>query len=115
MKAIAVYAAISAVLIAIVAVILSFPFSGPDAKRAILSSAITAFLVQLLAFAMLRRWRGAAVMVAWGIGALARFLVVIVYALIVLNSAPFPLEPALLSLVSFFVICTIIEPLLLER
>jgi hypothetical protein len=114
-KAVALYAAISATAIVSVALLLSMPYSGVDARRAIITSAVIAFTVQMLAFALLRIWRGPAVMMAWGIGALARFLVIIVYALVVLKAAALPLEPALISLASFFVTCTLIEPFLLER
>ncbi len=111
----AIYAAISATLIVALAFLLSLPYNGADAQRAILVSAVIAFAVQVLAFALLKSWKGPAVMMAWGIGALARFVVVVVYALVVLKAAALPMEPALISLASFFVICTLIEPFLLGR
>jgi hypothetical protein len=115
LKRVAIYAVISAALIAVAAWILTLVYSGADAQRAIMVSAVTALSVQVLAFALLRLWTGPAVMMAWGIGALARFLVIVVYALVVLRAAVLPLEPALVSLASFFVICTLIEPFMLER
>ena len=115
MKTVAVYAAISAAVIVALALLLSFLYGGVEAQRAIMVSAGTAFTVQLFAFALLRSWRGPAVMLAWGIGALARFVVVAIYALLIIRTSVLPVEPALISLALFFVICTLIEPFLLEH
>jgi hypothetical protein len=115
LKTVAIFAAISAVLIGILAVVLGLLYTDAVAHEAIVISAVTAFVVQVVAFSLLRLWRGPAVIMAWGIGALVRFLVVVIYALVILRSAALPIEPALVSLALFFVVCTLIEPFLLRH
>lgn len=115
MTATAKYAALCFGVIAVAAVLLNQLYDGEEARRAILVSAAIGLLVQVGAFALLRSTKGAAQINAWVMGVLFRFVVVAVYGLVVLRAANLAVAPALVSLVSFLVICTLLEPLLLDR
>jgi hypothetical protein len=117
-KAIAYFAGISAALIVIATVILRAYFRTVGDHHAMLVSAGLAFAVQLGAFALLRpaRTRGeptGELLVRWGLGAGVRFIVLVLYAPLarIFNIS---LEAALVSLVTFFFLTMMAEPLLLE-
>ena len=114
MTRIARYAGIAFVLIAISAVALALAFDGPSERRAILVSAALAFVVQLTAFAAIGLASADNVMTGWGIGVLARFLVLVAYAFLVVQSIGLAPAAALISLVTFFFLCTLVEPLVLR-
>jgi hypothetical protein len=114
MKRIAMYAAIAGALIAISAVALLLVFDGPTERRAILVSAALAFVVQLAAFAAVGLASAGNVMTGWGIGLLMRFLVLVAYAFLVVQSIGLAPTAALISLVTFFFLCTLVEPLVLR-
>ena len=114
MKRIALYAAIAAAVIALAAVALSLAFDEPSERRAILVSATLAFVVQLAAFAAVGLASSANVITGWGIGVLVRFLVLIAYAFLVVQSIGLAPAAALISLVTFFFLCTLVEPLVLR-
>jgi hypothetical protein len=93
-------------------------FRTVEQHNAMLVSAGLAFAVQLGSYALLRParpGRGAPgeLMLRWGIGAVMRFFVLVLYAPIarVVNLS---LEAALVSLVTFFFMTMMAEPLLLE-
>jgi hypothetical protein len=109
------YAAAAGAAIGVAAAALALVYADAEGRLAVAVSAVLAFSVQVPAFALLRSMRGPAFMTAWTVGALGRVLVLVVFGVIVLQSGALPLEPALISLALYFVICTIIEPLLLER
>ena len=114
MKRIAAYAAIAGALIAISAVALALVFDGPTERRAILVSAALAFVVQLAAFAAIGLATAGNVMAGWGIGVLVRFLVLVGYAFLVVQSIGLAPAAALISLATFFFLCTLVEPLVLR-
>jgi hypothetical protein len=53
-------------------------------------------------------------MAAWGLGMLLRFVVLVLYAFLVVKALALPAEAALLSLVAFFFLTTLVEPMLLK-
>ena len=117
-RAIAYFAGISATLIVIGTIILRAYFRTVDEHNAMLVSAGLAFAVQLGSFALLRPSRtrrepGGELFVRWGLGAGLRLVVLVLYAPLarVLNLS---LEAALVSLVTFFFLTMMAEPLLLE-
>ena len=114
MKRIAVYACVAAALIALSAGALALAFDGPSDRRAILVSAALAFVVQLAAFAAIGLASAGNVMAGWGIGVLVRFLVLVAYAFLVVQSIGLAPAAALISLVTFFFLCTLVEPLVLR-
>jgi hypothetical protein len=109
-----VFAAVNAVLIAVLAWVLGLLFTGPDGRHAILVSAWVAFGVQVVTFTLLRSAARANVITAWGTGALLRFGVLAVYGLVVVRALALDQAAALLSLAAFFFVTTLVEPLLLK-
>ena len=114
MNRLAQYAAAAATMIGVSAVLLAFPFHGPADHRAILTSAILAFVVQLAAFAAVGLASPANIIAGWGIGILIRFVVLVAYALLVVQTVGLAPAAALISLATFFFLCTLVEPLLLR-
>jgi hypothetical protein len=117
-RAISFFAGVSAALIITATIILRMYFRTVEQHNAMLVSAGLAFAVQLGSYALLRPARpghGAPgeLMLRWGIGAVIRFFVLVLYAPVarVVNLS---LEAALVSLVTFFFMTMMAEPLLLE-
>ena len=117
-RAIAYFAGISATLIVVATIILRTYFRTVEEHDAMLVSAGLAFAVQLSAYALLRpsRTRGepaGELLIRWALGAGLRFVVLVLYAPLarILNIS---LEAALVSLVTFFFLTMMAEPLLLE-
>lgn len=117
-RAISFFAGVSAALIITATIVLRMYFRTAEQHNAMLVSAGLAFAVQLGSYALLRPARpghGAPgeLLLRWGIGAVIRFFVLVLYAPIarVVNLS---LEAALVSLVTFFFMTMMAEPLLLE-
>jgi len=117
-RAIAYFAGISAGLILIATIILRVYFRTVQDHDAMLISAGLAFAVQLGTFALLRpaRTQGeptGELIIRWALGAGMRLIVLVLYAPLarILNIS---LEAALVSLVTFFFLTMMTEPLLLE-
>ena len=114
MRPVGLFAAATLVLIALAAWAFTFVYESPDAARAIWTSAAVAFVVQVLAFAIVKLSAKTNVIAGWGIGAIMRFAVLGVYALVFVKALGLPSGAALVSLAAFFFISTLIEPLLLQ-
>jgi hypothetical protein len=117
-RALAFFAAVSAALILIATIILRTYFRTVDQHNAMLLSAGLAFAVQLGSYALLRParpGRGAPgeLLLRWGVGAVLRFFIVVLYAPLA-RIVNLELEAALVSLVTFFFMTMMAEPLLLE-
>jgi hypothetical protein len=89
-------------------------FTTADDQRAIALSAIVAYVVQTAGFAVVRRYRSANMMGAWGLAALLRFIALVVYAFVVIKGTGLPVAAGLFSLVTFFFVTTLAEPWLLR-
>jgi len=117
-RALGFFAGVSAALIITATIILRMYFRTVAQHNAMLVSAGLAFAVQLGSYALLRPARpghGAPgeLMLRWGIGAVMRFFVLVLYAPIA-RIVNLSLEAALVSLVTFFFMTMMAEPLLLE-
>ena len=116
-KALAYFGGVSAALIVIATVILRSYFRTVEEHNAMLVSAGLAFAVQLGTYALLRPGRRdkprGELLIRWAIGAGLRVFVLVLYAPLarILNIS---LEAALISLVTFFFLTMMAEPLLLE-
>jgi len=117
-RALGLFAGVSASLIIIATIILRTYFRTVDQHNAMLISAGLAFAVQLGSYALLRPARSphgapGELLLRWGIGAVLRLFVLVLYAPLarVMNVS---LEAALVSLVTFFFLTMMAEPLLLE-
>ncbi len=108
------YAAISLALVVLVGWLLTIAFPGPEARRAILVSAVVAYLIQLPAFLLARRTAGTNPFAGYGLGMLLRFATLGLYALVFVPRLGLESLPALVSLVSFFFVSTLVEPPLLK-
>jgi hypothetical protein len=117
-RAIGFFAGVSAALIIVATIVLRNYFRTVDQHNAMLISAGLAFAVQLGSYALLRparRGHGAPgeLMLRWGIGAVLRFMILVLYAPLA-RIANFSLDASLVSLVTFFFLTMMAEPLLLE-
>ena len=117
-RALGFFAGVSAALIIIATIILRTWFRTVEQHNAMLVSAGLAFAVQLGSYALLRPGRpgkGAPgeLMIRWGIGAVLRLFVLVLYAPIA-RLMFLSLEASLVSLVTFFFLTMMAEPLLLE-
>jgi hypothetical protein len=101
-------------LIALSGFLLTFAFRGPGDGNAILVSAIVAAVLQIAAFPAVRGLAAKHIMIGWGAGTLVRFLGLIVYALLASNVLGLPLPAALISLMTFYFLSMVIEPLFLR-
>jgi hypothetical protein len=114
-KATAIFALLTVVLIAAVGWILSVFYTSPADHRAILVSAGLAIVVQLVAFTIVRLVPREHVVAGWGVGVLLRFAVLALYGLVIANAMGLPSAAALVSLACFLFVSTTIEPLLLKK
>lgn len=100
------------------ALVLSRIFSEARSGRAIWTSAALAIAVQLATYGVARRYasRGDALK-GWGIGAIIRVTVLVLYGLLFFGPwhVGLPLEPALLSFAVFVFASMLVEPLFLSR
>jgi hypothetical protein len=113
-KPVALFAGLSLAVIGITGLVIAFAYGSPEASRAVWTSAAVAFAVQVIAFAIVKLSAKTNVMAGWGIGAVLRFLVLGVYALVFVKALGLPSGAALLSLAAFFFLSTLLEPLLLK-
>ena len=114
MRAVCIFAAVSLAVIVAGAWLLGLAYDTPADGRAIRTSAGIAYVIQLFTFAIARAAPRENVIAAWGIGALLRFVALVVYALAVVNALGLPLSAALVSLAIFFFVSTLVEPVLLK-
>jgi hypothetical protein len=108
------FAATTAAIIAVVALLLDQVFAGTDGRHAVAVSAAVAFGVQLLAFAVSWRLRAWNVLGAWGLGVVTRFVALALYAVVGVKAWGLAPEPALLAMVIFLFLSTLAEPWLLR-
>jgi hypothetical protein len=86
----------------------------PEMVRAVWSSAVIAFFVQLVSFAVARPFLAENPIAGWGLGSLIRFAVVMVHAFVGVKALGLVSGPALLSLVGFLFVTMLVEPLFLR-
>ena len=111
MRAYAGYALVGAGVVALCAGLLGW-LLGPVAARSIWWAAAVAYVIQLIAFAVLLRYRkrSDAFLAAWGGGILVRMLVVLAGAWWVMRSDVLEPAPALLGLAGFLFVLLLLEP-----
>jgi hypothetical protein len=113
-RAVALFAAAQVVLLVVVGFVLAWIFRAPGDLSAVTTAGWVALAVQLLTFAIVRLAGREQVIAAWGLGVLVRFGVVAVWAFLLVPALELPATPALISLVSFFIVSTVVEPLFLN-
>ena len=117
-RALGYFAGVSGALIIIATIVLRTYFRSVDDHKAMLVSAGLAFAVQLGSYALLRPKRSGRgvpgeLLVRWAYGSALRLIVLVLYAPIA-RILFLSLEAALVSLVTFFFLTMLAEPLLLE-
>jgi hypothetical protein len=104
-----------AALIGAIWAILALVFTEPDVRRALTSSALLAFAVQIVAFLIVRAMaQRKNVIAGWGIGITLRFAALLIFGLVAVPKLNLPLAPALLGLATYLFVSTLIEPLFLK-
>lgn len=114
MKAFGMFGIVGAIIIGAAGWVLSLVFPGPDARHAIAVSAVVAFVVQLLAFTIVRLTAEKNVIAGWGVGAVLRFLVFAVYVLVIVKAFGLASTEAMISMAVFLFASTLVEPLFLR-
>jgi hypothetical protein len=112
-KAGALFVAATTLLILVAYMLLRLGFSSPVDARAMRVSAAVALVVQVLTFAIARRSSHQSVIIGWGVGALLRFLALVLYAALVAPALGLQLSAALVSLFVFLFTSMLVEPFLL--
>ncbi len=111
------FAGAAAALIGVAAAVLVLVLNSPTSTRALVTSALAAWVVQVIAFAV-ARWAvprpTRPIMAAWGVGMILRFGAVVAYAPVAVRALELPPVPALLSFVIFLFVSTLLEPFFLR-
>lgn len=91
-----------------------FVWTDTSSLHAIQASAWLAFIVQTISFGFARLVAREQIIVGWGLGVLLRFAAVAFWALLGIKVLGLVSAPALISLVVFFFLSTLVEPLFLN-
>jgi hypothetical protein len=92
----------------------TFVWTDAESVRAVHASAWLAVIVQTFTFAVARLVARQQVIAGWGLGVLLRFASVAFWALLGIKALGLVAGPALLSLVVFYFLSTLVEPLFLN-
>lgn len=114
MKRAATYVGLCALIIAGLAGLAS-GFLDPVDRQAVWASASLAFVVQMVAFMVVRVLPAKDVMLGWGLGAMLRLVSVVIFGVFVAKVWRAPVAPALISYAAFLFVTTVVEPVFLKR
>ena len=114
MRRLAWFAIAAIAVIGLAALALGAAFGGPGDHRAIRVSAAVALAVQLVTFVVMTLARPGSTFAAWGIGMLLRLGALAVMGFLGLRALALPATAAMISLVTFLFLTTLVEPLLLK-
>ncbi|NUO62959.1 MAG: hypothetical protein HOQ11_03555 [Gemmatimonadaceae bacterium] len=109
-RAIALFGVVAVVVMLVAGGIVAVFYDTWPERRAILISAAVALGLQLLVFVGIRLVPREHVIAAWGVGAIARFAVLVLYAMVVVKALALPSGAALVSLATFLFVLTVLEP-----
>jgi len=112
-KPLARFTLMTAALIALTGWLLSLGFVTGAERKALLISALLAGVVQMAAFGMLQWFGRDNALVGWGLGAILRGTVLVVYGLFFARMFGLPLTAALVGFSVFLFVCMLLESLLL--
>ncbi len=113
-RAVGLYLVVALLVTAAAGWVLMLIYPGDAGQKAILTSALLALAIQLIAFILLQLFKGRNVMAGWGLGALLRFGGLGVYALFATKALGLDMNSALVSLACFLFLSMLIEPLLVN-
>lgn len=114
MKRVLGFAATSLIAISVLVMLLEVGFRQADDRRAVMLSAVAAFVVQLSGFLAVRRVARKNVMAGWGTGIAIRFVAFLLWAVVGVAQFQLPLSAALLAMATFLFVTTLFEPLFLK-
>jgi hypothetical protein len=115
LRAVLAFTAAQAVLVLLAATILQrVVFTDAMSGQAVRASAWLAVSVQLVSFAIARLVARQQMIAGWGLGVMMRFAVVAFWAFLGIKAFGLLPAPALISLVLFFFVSTLIEPIFLN-
>ena len=115
MKAMARFGILLVVLIAVTGWIMSKGFTSPAERNAIVVSGILAAAVQMSTFGLLQLFgRRNATLAGWGIGAILRGTVLVLYGLVFARLFNLPLAAALTSFAVFLFASMLLESFLIS-
>jgi hypothetical protein len=112
-KAILAFGAATLLIVVVCGALLAVLFGSPTERRAIAASGVVALVVQLLAFTMARLAADAKFLAGWTAGVVLRFVTLVAYGFVAVKALGMPAPAALISLVTFLFVSTLIEPKLL--
>jgi hypothetical protein len=101
-------------LIALCAAVLLLLYEAPADRRAVTISALIAVITQGVAYAIVRGMTQKNVIAGWGLGAMLRLAVLVVFALVIVRHFGLNSAPATISLALFLFVTTLVEPLFLK-
>lgn len=113
-RALALFGATLIASLLLVGWLLTLYFRAPADAAAIVAAGWVAVGVQMLTFSVMRLVGREQVLVAWGLGVLVRFAVVALWALVLVPALGLSATPALIGLVAFFFVSTVVEPIFLN-
>ena len=113
MRAMVLFAAALSVIVLVAGGLLAIPFATAGDRKAIATSAVVAVVVQMFGFAIARSVSTQNFLSGWIIGVVLRFVTLVAYAFVAVKVLGMPAPAALLSLVTFFFISSLVEPKLL--
>lgn len=105
---------VGVVLIALCAAVLLLLYESADDRRAVTVAALVAVITQGIAYAIVRGMAAKNVIAGWGLGAMLRLAVLVVFALLVVQRFGLAAGPATISLALFLFVTTLVEPLFLK-
>jgi hypothetical protein len=104
-----------AMLVLLAAIVMTrFVWTGAAAAHAVQVSAWLAVGVQVITFSIAKLVARQQVIAGWGLGVVLRFAMVAFWAFLGIKALGLEAGPALLSLVVFFFVSTLVEPLFLN-
>src|SRR5215467_11953830 len=113
MKAMAWFSGSVVAIVLVSGVMLAIPFSSSPDREAIRSSALVAVIAQVFAFAVARAFGTRSFLAGWVVGVALRFATLVVYGIVAVRVLGLPAPAALISLVTFLFLSTLVETKLL--
>ena len=107
-------AAQATIIVVAMLVMQRFVWTDAAGNEAVRASAWLAFIVQSFTFAIARLVARQNVIAGWGLGVMLRFASVAFWALLGIKALGLLSGPALISLVVFYFVSTLVEPLFLN-
>jgi hypothetical protein len=109
------FTAAQVALVVLAAVLMQrFVWTDPASAGAVRASAWLAVIVQTFTFAIAMLVARTQVMAGWGLGVLLRAATLAFWAFLGADALGLPTTPALISLVVFYFVSTVIEPIFLN-